>query len=344
MAQRRLPSLNALQAFEAAGRLGRMTLAAEELCVTHGAISRHVRYLEEVLGARLFEGPKNRLQLTDAGRILVADLTPAFGRIEAGVRAVADEDTGTLDVSCLSTMLLRWLIPRLHRFNTAFPSIQVRLSASHAPVDFNRERYDIAIRMQASGRPAPKGAIAVSLFQDDIGPVLSPALSERLTVRGLQDLERVPLLHSRTRPEAWAAWSRDVGWSVSDLQGMEFEHFYVMLEGAIAGLGMCIAPWPYVIDDLRAGRLCAPFGFRASGNTYVAMRPGRRSRKAEAFCAWLMTEAESTAKPGVTPVAGRAGSDRFGGRGGRAGGDHTVAAAGFAGCDDDRELRTNVGE
>src|ERR1041384_5845807 len=100
MTRRRLPSLNALLAFESAGRLGRMTLAGHELGVTHGAVSRQVAHLEEGLGAALFEGPKNRPALTPAGRALLAELTAGFDRIEAGVRAVAAERAGALDVSC----------------------------------------------------------------------------------------------------------------------------------------------------------------------------------------------------------------------------------------------------
>jgi LysR family transcriptional regulator, glycine cleavage system transcriptional activator len=292
---RRLPSLNALRAFEAAGRLGRMTLAAEELCVTHGAVSRQVRQLEQALAARLLEGPKSRLVLTEAGRALLAELTPVFDRLEAAVRRVADEEEGTLDVSCLSTMLLRWLIPRLHRFNEAHPAIEVRLSASHAPADFERHRYEVAIRM--TEKPIPPAALTTELFRDDVGPVLAPALAKRLGIRKPRDLARATLLHPLTRRDAWARWGADVGWDAGERPGPEFEHFFVMIEAATAALGACIAPWPYVIDDLRTGRLVAPFGFCPSSFSYVALRRNRRSRKAEAFCEWLRREAERTPQP-----------------------------------------------
>src|SRR5262249_29696517 len=120
--KRALP-LNALRAFEAAARHGRMTAAAAELHVTHGAVSRQVRHLEAVLGVRLFEGPKSRLTLTEAGRNLLPRLTAAFGEIEAAVDAVADRDEGPLDVSCTSTFAMRWLLPRLHRFNARHPAV-----------------------------------------------------------------------------------------------------------------------------------------------------------------------------------------------------------------------------
>ena len=293
---RRLPSLNALAAFEAAARLGRMTLAAREMSVTHGAVSRHVRHLEEVLGIRLFEGPKNALRLTEAGRRLLSHLTAGFDSIEAGVRAVADEEEGTLDISCTGTFSMRWLIPRLSRFREVHPGIDVRLSASYAPIDFARERYDVAIRL--ADHPLPPDTPVTMLFAEYVGPVLSPALAARLDLTRPGGLERAPILHTITRRHAWDDWAARAGWVPgSDLAGAEYEHFYYMLEAATGGLGVGIAPWPCVIDDVTAGRLVAPFGFIPSGMDYVAARRPRRSRKAQAFCAWLAGEAAGTPMP-----------------------------------------------
>lgn len=293
MARRRLPSLNALLAFEAAGRLGRMTLAGDELGVTHGAISRQVAHLEEVLGVPLFEGPKYRPTLTPAGQALLAELSAGFDRIEAGVRAVRQDSAGALDVSCLGTFTMRWLIPRLHRFQAAHPQVEVRLSASDAPVDFARSTYEVAIRV--TDHPLPEGVPVTELFAERVGPVLAPSLAARCSLLKPDDLGAVPLLHTRTRPSAWAAWARSVGWDAGDISGTAYEHFYFLLEAAVAGLGACIAPWPLVTDDLTAGRLVAPFGFVPSGLAYVAVRRPRRSRGAEAFCAWLADEAKGSA-------------------------------------------------
>jgi LysR family glycine cleavage system transcriptional activator len=169
---RKLPSLNALRAFEAAGRHGRMTMAADELNVTHSAISRQVQLLEDGLGVPLFEGPKNRLRLTDAGKTLLAGLTSAFDQIDMSVRSVADAEDGALDVSCPGTFTMRWLIPRLYRFQADHPHIDVRLTASSRPVDFGRDGFDIAIRVGAA--PWPEGADVIPLFPEQTGPVLSP--------------------------------------------------------------------------------------------------------------------------------------------------------------------------
>ncbi|MGO4573191.1 LysR substrate-binding domain-containing protein [Microvirga sp. 2TAF3] len=296
MAKRRLPSLNALVAFEAAARLGRMTLAADELAVTHGAVSRHVRHLEDVLGIRLFEGPKNALRLTEAGRTLLSHLTSSLDSIEAGVRAVADEEEGALDVSCTGTFSMRWLIPRLYRFQEEHQGIEVRLSASYAPIDFARERYEVAIRL--ADHTLPPDAPVTPLFAESVGPVLSPTLAARLDLKRPQDLERAPLLHTITRRYAWEDWAaRAADWQAPDLPGTEYEHFYYMLEAATGGLGACIAPWQLVIDDIRAQRLVAPFGFAPSGMDYVAVRRPRRNRKAEVFCTWLAQEARKTPEP-----------------------------------------------
>lgn len=288
---RRFPSLNALRAFEAAARHGRMTLAAAEMNVTHGAVSRQVRHLEEVLGVPLFEGPKNQPRLTEAGRALLPGLSEAFDLIERSVRLIADSEEGPLDVSCLGTFTMRWLIPRLHRFQAARPGIQVRLSASDGPVDFARGGFDLAIRV---GRgPWPEEAVVAPLFAETFGVVMAP----RWVDRALPALKGVPLLRSSTRPRVWTAWAERACVGVEGEQGTEFEHFYFMLEAATAGMGACVAPWHLVIEDMRAGRLVAPFGFVASGLEYVALRPRRRHRKAAVFVDWLVEEA------GRTPVS-----------------------------------------
>jgi DNA-binding transcriptional LysR family regulator len=283
---RRIPSLNALRAFEAAGRQGRMTLAADELNVTHSAISRQIRHLEAILGVPLFEGPKNNLRLTEAGTSLLIGLGSAFDQIDASVRLVADTEEGALDISCPGTFSMRWLIPRLYRFQAEHPKIEVRLTASSRPVDFDRDGFDVAIRV--GDPPWPKGAEVVPLFPEQTGLVLAQSLPQTAE----DGFDGVPQLHTRTRPRAWEDWLHRSGRAVWDGPRVDHEHFYFMLEAARAGLGICVAPWPYVIDDIHAGRLKAPFGFTDSGHDYVALRRARRNRKASLFCSWLQEEAD----------------------------------------------------
>jgi LysR family glycine cleavage system transcriptional activator len=291
---RRLPSLNALRAFEAAGRHGRMTLAAEELNVTHSAVSRQIQHLEAVLGVPLFEGPKNRLRLTEAGSTLLSGLSSAFDQIDMSVRSVADVEDGPLDVSCPGTFTMRWLIPRLYRFQAAYPTIEVRLTASSRPVDFARDGFDIAIRVGSP--PWPDGSDIIPLFPEQTGPVLAPSLAASIA----QNFAGVPLLRTRTRLRAWDDWLARSRIPVEGGARVDYEHFYFMLEAAGAGLGVCVAPWPYVTDDIRTGRLIAPLGFLESGHEYVALRRTRRHRKSSLFCQWLHREAvDFMAAPGA---------------------------------------------
>ena len=264
--------LTALRAFEATARLGTMGAAALELGVTHSAISRQVRGLEDRLGVRLIDGPRNAPGLTEAGQQLAASLRDGFDRIETGVSDLVRARRETLDVSCLGTLSMRWLIPRLHRFQLDHPETDIRLTADDRPVDFQRNRYDLAIRIGArfDGR-------ARVLFADRSGPVLKAGLS-------MADL---PRMHTRTRPDAWTTWTH------VPTKGREawYDHFYFMLEAATAGLGVAIAPEVLVRDDLRAGRLTAPFGFRDTGMVYAVQMPARPVRNACAFADWLVQEA-----------------------------------------------------
>lgn len=283
-----LPPLTALRAFEAAIRHGRMTRAAEELGVTHGAISRQVRLLEETFGAQLIRRTRNGLVPTEAGAALAERLGRGFREIEAGVAALRDDAGGVIDVSCLGTFTLRWLIPRLGRFTAAHPGLEVRLSQSDAPCDFSRGRYDVAIRV--TDHELPEGTHVTPLFAERFGPVLAPTLAERLALRAPADFSRAPRLWARTRPNAWADWCARSGCTALE-GGAPYEHFYFMLEAASAGLGVALAPEPHVADDLAAGRLIAPFGFLPSGLSYVALRREEAPRKARAFCDWIGREA-----------------------------------------------------
>ncbi|WP_245860917.1 LysR substrate-binding domain-containing protein [Rhodobacter maris] len=282
------PPLTALRAFEAAIRHGRMTRAAEELGVTHGAISRQVRLLEDSFGTQLMTRSPSGLVPTETGVALAQHLSRGFREIEAGVAMLRADAGGVLDVSCLGTFTLRWLIPRLGRFATAHPGLEVRLSQSDAPCDFSRGRYDVAIRVTDHDLPA--GTHVTTLFAERFGPVLAPALAARLALRSPADLIRAPRLWARTRPGAWADWGARSGCAVHE-GGTAYEHFYFLLEAAAAGLGAAIAPEPHVADDLAAGRLVAPFGFLPSGLSYVAVRRLDAPRKARAFCDWIGREA-----------------------------------------------------
>jgi LysR family transcriptional regulator, glycine cleavage system transcriptional activator len=298
-----LPPLNALRAFEAAARLGRMTIAADELAVTPGAISRQVRQLELNIGTQLFEGPKNNPSLTAAGVALLRPLTTALDQIEAAIRTVSDNDSGTLDVSCFSTFTVKWLLPRLYQFNALYPDIEIRLSAADRTPDTHRERYDLTITV---AEEANLGRLhAVPLFPEWLGPVLAPSLADSIRLRTSKDIIGKPLLHTRSRQNAWQMWCDAVRCKMPVADGPEFEHLYFTLEAAIGGLGICVAPWHLVAEDVRAGRLVAPLGFQESGYRYVALRRQQANKKLDRFCEWLQTQATEMPQPPSIARRGR---------------------------------------
>lgn len=295
----RLPPLGALRAFEAAARLGRMTAAAEELSVSPGAVSRQVRQLEDHLGLALFDGTKARPTLTAAARTLQPVLTHAFQQIGDTVRALSDAHHGPLDVACFSTFTVKWLIPRLFDFHALHPGIEVRLRTTDTGTDAAREGCDLLITAEDAGTPRD-AATTLPLFAERLGPVLAPTLAARTDpLRTPADLAGQPLLHTRSRRNAWAMWAASAGTALpaaATAPGPVYEHYYFTLEAAVRGLGIAVAPWHLVMDDVQAGRLVAPLGFAASGYDYLALRrSGAAHPRLDVFCQWLVAQARAMA-------------------------------------------------
>lgn len=274
-ARRRLPPLSALRCFEAAARLESFTQAGATLHLTHGAISRAVRALEEDLGTPLFERRSQRVFLTAAGAELLHSVTQALDLIEhtaSRLRAPAPETP--LVLSCEPTLLMRWLIPRMPGFYAEHPEVAIQLLAGGGPFSFHAG-IDLAIRRNdfAWSRETQ----AHWLFDEAIGPVCRPERQADWTPapKGTPSLtEQAPRLHSATRPQAWEQWLQLKQLpGAPSTQEQVFEHFYFSLQAAVAGLGLAIAPWQLVRDDLAGGLLGAPFGFVADGSAYYLLSP-----------------------------------------------------------------------
>lgn len=294
--KRRIPSLNALRAFEAAARLGRMTAAAQELSVSPGAISRQVRQLEVHLGLPLFEGTKANPVLTQAGRTLQPVLSQAFDQIEHCLHQIGEHEEVPLDVACLSTFTVKWLIPRLFEFHAQHPRTEVRLRTTDTH-DAERDRCDVLITAQATATPTTQ---CTYLFPERLGLVLAPPLAKNMHITSMGDVQHLPLLHTRTRRNAWSMWAAAAGVTLTTERiatGAEFEHYYFTLEAAVQGLGVAVTPWHLVIDDLQAGRLLAPLGFVESGYHYVAQHRRSAHPQLKIFCDWLSTQARKTPLP-----------------------------------------------
>ncbi len=259
---RDLPPLNALRAFESTARLGSVSQAAEQLNVTHGAVSRQLKVLEEHLGVSLFSKDGRGLKLTDAG-IRLRDVSgEAFDRL----RGVCVElSKGSADapfvLGCSGSLLARWFIPRLSRLNAELPDLRLHLSAGEGDLDPRRPGLDALLIFAEP--PWPADMQVFELASERIGPVLSPRFArfERLCDAPAETLLEESLLQTTSRPQAWPSWAQQNGIDPQSLRyGQGFEHLYYLLEAAVAGLGIAIAPEPLVIDDLKAGRPGAALG------------------------------------------------------------------------------------
>jgi LysR family transcriptional regulator, glycine cleavage system transcriptional activator len=302
MPRRQHLPLTALRAFEAFARHGRMSLAADELCVTHGAVSRQVRGLERLCGVRLTHGPRNNLRLTDAGERLSRSLGTTFDEIERSFVEVSAGAEREIHVSCVGTLAMRWLIPRLPAFHARHPAHSVRVTESYSPVDFTREPFDAAIRLAEAVHV--EGATTTALFDNFHGPVLSPALhGADLSLGGLRAL---PRLHTRSHPQAWAEWTGHAGVILPEATAhREYEHIFYTLEAANAGLGVAITPWIYVAGDIAAGRLIAPFGFVRTPASFHLILPDEAPKRGLAhFRDWLVEEAAKAPPPPQMALVG----------------------------------------
>jgi LysR family glycine cleavage system transcriptional activator len=290
------PPLNALRTFEAFARHGSMTRAAAELCVTHGAVSRQIAALQASLGVVLVSGPRHALVLTEAGVQLAERLTPAFGAIADAVQATRHGAAREIEISCLGTFALKWLIPRLPDFLEAHPEVRVRLSESYSPVDYRRDRFDGAIRIIEPGEVHPR-ALATRFLPQHQGPVGSPEVMARLPT--LAAVAGAPRLRSATFRRAWPAWAALVGLDLPPAKvEREFAHNHSMVEAAVSGMGVAIAPWAFVAPDVKAGRLAAPFGFVERPSWFAFLRPeGRRDPAVDAFRDWLVGQGEVSPPP-----------------------------------------------
>lgn len=294
---RPLPSLNALHAFEAVARLGSVNRAAAELHVTHGAVSRHIRALEEELGLALFQRQGRGLALTPAGLRLRDTSTAAFAQLrEACEELRQDSAAAPFVLGCPVSLLARWMIPRLERLMAELPELSLHLRPQEAPFDEALSGLDAALL--AGEAPWPSGWQVQTLARERVGPVASPSFAQThaLTLKQPQALLEQPLLHTASRPQAWASWALSVGLAAEGLHlGQGYPHLYHLIEAAVAGRGIAIAPEQLVADDLASGRLVAPWGFQPTQAQWVLATPARAgSTRSAPLVAWLEAEFAAT--------------------------------------------------
>ena len=260
---RSLPPLTSLRAFEAAARSLSFTKAARELHVTPAAISHQIRGLEQFLGVTLFQRTSRRLELTRDGQLAAEHFREAFERIARGVQALRQQGReGELVIGVSPSFATRWLLPRLPSLTTELPDVRVRLVTGTAPVDFDRDDIDLAVRF---GRGTFDSVVSDELFNEMVAPVASPAFVRRHQLRRPSDLGRVRLLQDESmrrvgRPPSWTEWLRAAGAPSVEIEcGLCLDDSHLALQAACEGQGVALGRLAYAVDDLAQGRLVLPF-------------------------------------------------------------------------------------
>jgi LysR family glycine cleavage system transcriptional activator len=288
-----LPSLRALQAFEAAARHGSFTRAAGELCVTQSAISRHVRGLEQWLGVPLFRRAGRRTELTAAGRSYHEVANDALRRLAEGTRQLRGaRGRAVLTVSVLPSFAARWLVPRLPGFLDSFPAVDLRVSTTPALANFEEDEVDVAVRY---GRGGWLGVDAELLFREQVFPVCSPAVAEGPPVLDrVAALAGVTLLHGEI-PEGWETWREAAGAPDLDIsRGPRFTDGNALVQAAVDGLGVGLGRTTLTAQDLAAGRLVELFEVRIeAGAAFHLVIPRGRDLPPglTSFRDWIRAEA-----------------------------------------------------
>jgi LysR family transcriptional regulator, glycine cleavage system transcriptional activator len=326
---RRLPSLDFLRGFEAAGRRLSFTLAAEELFVTQSALSRQVKALEDALGVALFERRHRALTLTEAGAAFHRNVTQQLREIALAADSVrGHEREPGLTVSTTVSFAALWLIPRLASFRAAQPAVEVYVSADDRMVDLARGDVDIAVRYLADAG-APPGA--ARLFGERLLPVASPSLQKRAgaPLKQPADLARHVLIHLDD-PAGFMPWLNWPAWLTSNGQpnlraagSLRFSLYDQVIQATLGGQGVALGRIPLISELLRDGRLVAPFPKRYDSprSYFVITAPHVVDRPdVAAFVAWLLQEAaaqtyaDSVGEKPVRPPRGSAHAGRRSGR------------------------------
>lgn len=289
---RRLPPLNALRAFEVAARRGSFTLAADELSVSLGAVSRHIAHLEEVLGVKLFQRQHRAVRLTAVGEAYAQSVRTAFEDVErATALARTSSRTQPVRIRAFHNFVRRWLTPRISAFQRKFPEIPVQfLAAEEAPL-LDAEPIDLSVHIHL---PFQMDLTYERLFPLALIPVCSQSTAAKLgAVRGPADLCKATLLRSAVRRDDWSRWFASAGCKPSSGKDeVEVANSSLAYEAAIDGLGIAMTQKEHACDDLATGRLVSPWPFALQTGEfyYIAARKTVPSHVA-AFRDWMVSTA-----------------------------------------------------
>ncbi|MEN3165401.1 LysR family transcriptional regulator [Tistrella mobilis] len=296
MKRSEIPSLDDLRAFEAVVRLGGVRAAAEELVLTHGAVSRRIGKLARDLGVRLVEPEGRGIRPTPEGAVLAAAAHAALDQVGEALARIRGAAEGPVVLSCERSIAMRWLIPRLGRFEADHPDLRVHLSVGGGRPDPGTSGAGLALGWLALRRldfPVEPGWIVEPVVEEAMGPVATAA-----QLAAFRDGDYVAL-GSTTRPRGWADWLALHPAVPQPREIRLFDHHVLAAESAVAGLGVALCPLLVVADDLAAGRLTAPEGFAADGSRYGLIRRGTRGVPSTAVARlgdWLKSELDRTVR------------------------------------------------
>lgn len=298
---RPLPPLNALRAFESAGRHLSFTKAAAELNVTPAAVSHQVKALEELLEVPLFHRLTRALRLTDAGQAALPTLSQAFDALAQGVEQMqAHRDSRVLTISVSPSFGAMWLVPRLERFRMRHPDIEIRIDGTDRRVDLARDNADVALRYGPGGY---SGVRVDWLFGQVNTPVCSPALLNGDTpLRKPEDLRHHTLLHIdwKDAEASWRMWLLAAGLhDIDPTRGPRFTQETMAVQAALDGQGVALVGDMLVADELAAGRLVRPFDPNLStplsfSYYLLSAQDGTEQPKVAAFRDWLLEAARAS--------------------------------------------------
>jgi DNA-binding transcriptional LysR family regulator len=304
--RRRIPSIEALAAFEAAARHLSFTRAAEALSLTQSAVYKQIVALEDYLGVPLFNRVKKRISLTEAGAVYAKRVTEDLDRLERDTISLMSHrgERDVLELAVIPTFGSRWLIPRLPHFRAANPGITLNLTTRSDPFVFTETPFDAAIHF---GSPVWAGAVTYPLFGEEMIPVCSPQLLHGQPCREPRDLARLPLLHQVNRHAAWQRWFEAAGANdVDAMGGPRFDLFSLLVEAARAGLGVALVPRFLALGELESGQLLIPFDIplrSEMGYHLVHPEPPGTNPALQRLTDWLLAEAAAYR---ASPAAGAA--------------------------------------
>lgn len=255
---RKLPPLHALRAFEAAARHASVTAAASELNVSHSAISQQLKQLEQYFGQKMFMRSGRSVVPTPAAEAFLIDVKEAFDRIATGAEQFSLKSSEVnITINTTPSFALRWLIPATSRFQQDHLTVKLLVSTSTSDaIDNLYEPHDFIVRRSSMEKP---GYTCINLLSDAMTPLIAPMLTTRIP-RSVEDLKQHTFLHMKSRPDAWKRWLTKFSTLQSEVvPGPYFDHFFLSLQAAISGFGVALGPLCLVEDDLKEGRLIAPF-------------------------------------------------------------------------------------